>query len=53
MDQATLPRRATLTVSAASEEGTVVMVDIPRIHQVSQLLNELVREIRDHRRTGG
>lgn len=37
----------TLKVSAASEEGTVVLKDIPRIHQVSLRMNELVRETRD------
>jgi uncharacterized membrane protein YdbT with pleckstrin-like domain len=37
----------TLKVSAASEEGTVVLVDIPRIHQVSLRMNELVREVRE------
>ncbi|HSJ20239.1 MAG TPA: PH domain-containing protein [Nocardioidaceae bacterium] len=37
----------TLRVSAASEEGTVVLVDIPRIHQVSLRMNELVREVRE------
>jgi uncharacterized membrane protein YdbT with pleckstrin-like domain len=39
----------TLKVSAASEEGTVVLVDIPRIHQVSLQMNELVRRYRDRR----
>ena len=34
----------TLKVSAASEEGTVVLRDIPHIHQVSLRINELVRE---------
>jgi uncharacterized membrane protein YdbT with pleckstrin-like domain len=33
----------TLRVSAASEEGTVVMRDIPHIHDVTRQLNELVR----------
>ncbi len=37
----------TLKVSAASEEGTVVLKDIPHIHQVSLQMNELVRETRD------
>ena len=37
----------TLKVSAASEEGTVVLKDIPHIHQVSLRMNELVRETRD------
>jgi uncharacterized membrane protein YdbT with pleckstrin-like domain len=42
----------TLKVSAASEEGTVVLVDIPRIHQVSLRMNELVREVREGERRG-
>jgi uncharacterized membrane protein YdbT with pleckstrin-like domain len=37
----------TLKVSAASEEGTAVLVDIPRIHQVSLRMNELVRQVRE------
>ena len=37
----------TLKVSAASEEGTVVLKDIPHIHQVSLRMNELVRDVRD------
>jgi uncharacterized membrane protein YdbT with pleckstrin-like domain len=40
----------TLKVSAASEEGTAVLKDIPRIHQVSLRMNELVRAARDARR---
>ncbi len=36
----------TLKVSAASEEGTVVLGDIPHIQRVSLQINELVREIR-------
>jgi uncharacterized membrane protein YdbT with pleckstrin-like domain len=39
----------TLRVSAASEEGTAVLKDIPHIHQVSLRMNELVRQIRDTR----
>ena len=35
----------TLRVSAASEEGTVVLVDIPQVHDVSLRMNELVRQI--------
>jgi len=35
----------TLRVSAASEEGTVVLKDIPDVHQVSLRMNELVRQI--------
>jgi uncharacterized membrane protein YdbT with pleckstrin-like domain len=42
----------TLKVSAASEEGTVILVDIPRIHQVSLRMNELVREVREDGRRG-
>ena len=37
----------TLRVSAASEEGTVVLKDIPQVHQVSLRMNELVRQIGD------
>lgn len=37
----------TLKVSAASEEGTVILVDIPDIHQVSLRMNELVREVHE------
>jgi len=44
-------RAGTLKVSAASEEGTVVLVDIPHIHEVSLQMNELVREVRDGRST--
>jgi uncharacterized membrane protein YdbT with pleckstrin-like domain len=46
-DQGLLDRMVgagTLRVSAASEEGTVVLRDIPHIHQVSLRMNELVRE---------
>lgn len=39
----------TLKVSAASEEGTAVLKDIPHIHQVSLRMNELVRRVRDTR----
>jgi uncharacterized membrane protein YdbT with pleckstrin-like domain len=35
----------TLKVSAASEEGTVVLVDIPDVHQVALRMNELVRTV--------
>jgi uncharacterized membrane protein YdbT with pleckstrin-like domain len=45
-------RAGTLRVSAASEEGTVVLVDIPRIHEVSLRMNELVRQVRDGRPRG-
>lgn len=37
----------TLKVSAASEEGTVILDDIPHIHQVSLRMNELVREVHE------
>lgn len=36
----------TLKVSAASEDGTVVLIDIPHIHEVSLRMNELVRDAR-------
>ncbi len=39
-----LARAGTLKVSAASEEGTVVLRDIPHIHDVTRTLNTLVRE---------
>lgn len=34
----------TLKVSAASEDGTIVLTDIPHVQQVSLRLHELVRE---------
>jgi membrane protein YdbS with pleckstrin-like domain len=37
----------TLKVSAASEEGTAVLKDIPDIHGVTLRMNELVRQVRD------
>jgi uncharacterized membrane protein YdbT with pleckstrin-like domain len=43
----------TLKVSAASEEGTVVLKDIPDIHQVNLRMNELVRDVREGGRPGG
>ena len=49
-DQGILDRMVgcgTLRVSAASEEGTVVLKDIPPVHQVSLRMNELVRQIGD------
>ena len=49
-DQGILDRMVgcgTLRVSAASEEGTVVLKDIPHVHQVSLRMNELVRQIGD------
>jgi membrane protein YdbS with pleckstrin-like domain len=36
----------TLRVSAASEEGIIVLRDIPRIHEFTRALNELVRAAR-------
>jgi uncharacterized membrane protein YdbT with pleckstrin-like domain len=43
-------KAGTLKVSAASEEGTVVLVDIPDVHQVALRMNELVRHVgRDSR----
>jgi uncharacterized membrane protein YdbT with pleckstrin-like domain len=47
-DQGILDRMVgcgTLRVSAASEEGTVVLKDIPHVHQVSLRMNELVRQL--------
>lgn len=49
-DQGLLDRlvgAGTLRVSAASEDGTVVLVDIPHIQQVALQLNELVRQALD------
>lgn len=43
----------TLRVSAASEEGTIVLVDIPHVQQVSLRMNELVRAQASGRRRGG
>jgi len=42
-------RAGTLRVSAASEDGTVVLKDIPQIHEVSLQMNQLVRHVRDAR----
>ncbi|HYN30109.1 MAG TPA: PH domain-containing protein [Dermatophilaceae bacterium] len=39
----------TLRVSAASEDGTVVLTDVPHVHEVSRQLGELVRAVRDPR----
>lgn len=39
-----LAKAGTLKISSASEHGTVVFRDIPRIHTVTTTLNELVRE---------
>jgi len=36
----------TLRVSAASDDGTIVLRDIPHIHEVTTTLNALVREAR-------
>ena len=44
-----LVRAGTLRVSAASEDGTVVLKDIPHIHEVSLQMNQLVRQVRDTR----
>lgn len=47
-EQGVLDRLAgcgTLRVSAASEEGTVVLDDIPRVHDVSARMNQLVRDV--------
>ena len=54
-DQGILDRifkAGTPRVSAASEEGTVVLVDLPRIHQVALRLNERVRAGRDRGQPG-
>jgi len=40
----------TLRVSAASEEGTVVLKDIPHVHAVALRMNELVRALGDRGR---
>jgi len=39
-------RCGTLRVSAASEQGTAVLRDIPEIHEFSKAMNELVRVAR-------
>jgi membrane protein YdbS with pleckstrin-like domain len=39
----------TLRVSAASEDGTVVLTDVPHVHEVSKTLGELVRAVRERR----
>jgi hypothetical protein len=39
-------------VSAASEEGTVVLRDIPHVHDVALRMNEMVREVRGEGRVG-
>ncbi|KAE8763126.1 PH domain-containing protein [Georgenia thermotolerans] len=36
----------TLKISAASEQGTLTFVDIPRVHQTSLRINEQVRAVR-------
>lgn len=41
-----LVRAGTLRVSAASEEGTVVLRDVPEIHEVVKVLNAEVRKAR-------
>jgi membrane protein YdbS with pleckstrin-like domain len=38
----------TLKVSAASEQGTVVLRDIPHVNDFVRTMNALVREARDH-----
>ena len=42
----------TLRVSAASEEGTVVLRDVPHVHEVALRMNEMVREVRGEGRVG-
>jgi membrane protein YdbS with pleckstrin-like domain len=42
----------TLRVSAASEEGTIVLKDVPDVQQVSLRLHELVRAVGDRQRAG-
>jgi len=52
-DQGVLDRVAgcgTLRVSAASEQGTVVLKDIPHVHAVALRMNELVRALGDRGR---
>lgn len=41
-----ITKAGTLKVSSASEHGTVVLRDIPDIHHVTTILNDLVREAR-------
>jgi membrane protein YdbS with pleckstrin-like domain len=55
-DQGILDRMVgagTLRVSAASEEGTIVWVDIPDIHRVALRLNEQARAAREGRHADG
>ncbi|RYV51677.1 PH domain-containing protein [Pengzhenrongella frigida] len=52
-DQGLLDRMVkcgTLRVSAASQEGTAVLRDIPEIHEFVRTMNELVRAARKERR---
>jgi uncharacterized membrane protein YdbT with pleckstrin-like domain len=39
-------RCGSLNVSAASEQGTIVLRDVPRVHEVQLQMSELVREAR-------
>lgn len=55
-DQGLLDRlvgAGTLRVSAASEEGTIVLRDVPKVQRVSLQLNELVRDVRGGRSPRG
>ena len=44
-----MTKAGTLKISSASERGTVVFRDIPKIHEVTTTLNELVRDARGAR----
>ena len=44
-----MTKAGTLKISSASERGTVVFRDIPKIHEVTTTLNDLVREARGTR----
>ena len=44
-----MTKAGTLKISSASERGTVVFRDIPKIHEVTTTLNDLVRDARGAR----
>ena len=45
-----MTRCGTLTVSDASEQGTAVLHDIPKVHEFARTMNDLVRAARSERR---
>jgi uncharacterized membrane protein YdbT with pleckstrin-like domain len=44
-----MTKAGTLKISSASEHGRIVFRDIPHIHSVTTMLNELVRDVRGTR----